>query len=322
VRTKGAIQSILLGAALLLVAGCDEEEKYALRFSHDLHVTENGMECSDCHGEVGTDSFRRPTHETCSDCHDEVSSEEVGPDTCGICHREQQLPMLQAEPASAPAEAQPPVFVHSESLAGKCQECHASIMDKELEHVPSLQRSEVLAIRGKAHASGEACSTCHVGIERDVRPGNHNMAWTKRHGMFGTQPDASCTVCHSGESCAECHSVMQPATHNNLWRLHSHGAVAAWDRAACMVCHLEDSCTSCHAQTRPRSHTARWAAPGFKPTHCIGCHNTSSPGDGCATCHEGGNDVLLHEKYWGGAPVNHNQPGIENCYLCHWTKTP
>ena len=31
---------------------------------------------------------------------------------------------------------------------------------------------------------------------------------------------------------------------------------------------------------------------------------------------------MLHEQYWGNAPINHNQPGIENCYNCHWTSTP
>ena len=52
----------------LLLAGCDEE-KYPLMFSHYLHVTENEMECADCHGEAGEASFDAVTHETCAVCH-------------------------------------------------------------------------------------------------------------------------------------------------------------------------------------------------------------------------------------------------------------
>lgn len=323
------ILNVALAAFFVLLTGCKEDE-YSLRFSHYLHVEDNGMDCSDCHGAPG-EPFKPITHETCIDCHEEPEAEEISVDTCGICHQEKQLavfamPELEEEESvdSSVVENSPSrhVFMHTEALADQCTDCHAALLNEELETVPMLQRSDILSIREAAHGSGQDCLTCHVDMDRAQEPASHDVAWMKRHGQFGMQDNASCSVCHSEDSCTECHSVMQPANHNNLWRMRSHGAVAAWNRASCQVCHEEDSCNSCHSETRPRSHSARWAAPGTKPSHCIGCHNTSTPGDGCATCHEGGNDVMLHEQYWGGAAINHNQPGIENCYICHWIQTP
>lgn len=337
-KTKRMIQ-FLMGAALLaFLTGCEEEERYKLRFSHNLHVEEMEMDCSDCHGDLGEPSFKVISHDTCIDCHEEPEAEEIGPDTCGICHQEKQV-ALYAD-AEALAEEEMPedreaqaeeeetalpersVFVHTEALAGKCIDCHGNLMDEELESVPLLVRDEVLAIREAAHRTAQDCTTCHVDLYPNVAPASHDVAWTKRHGHYFMQDDASCSVCHTQDSCTDCHSVMQPVSHNNLFRMQTHGAMAAWNREGCMVCHVEDSCTSCHATTRPRSHkSARWGS-GFRPTHCIGCHNTSTPGDGCTTCHVGGNDIMLHEQYWGGAAIDHNQPGIENCYQCHWTQTP
>lgn len=311
---------IISAGSALLLAGCDKE-KYSLRFSHNLHVTENGMDCADCHGAPGQ-PHKPITHETCADCHDEVAAEQVSAKTCGLCHEEKQLPSLK-EWKPEPAATNRTFFVHTEALAGKCQDCHGALLAKDLESVPMMTREDVVNIRNSAHASGQDCQTCHVDMAPDRAPPSHSQAWLRRHGQFGMQSDAACSVCHSEESCTQCHSSMQPVSHNNLWRLHTHGTVAGWDRSSCMVCHQEDSCQSCHENNKPATHTARWAAPGFRPTHCIGCHNTSSPGDGCATCHEGGNDIMLHEAYWGNASYDHNTlPAGTSCYVCHWSKTP
>lgn len=315
---------------VLVFAGCEKDEKYELRFSHYLHVTDNGMDCSDCHGEPGTPDFNKISHATCLDCHDEPEAEEISADTCGICHQEKQLGTFAAPaegvekaPEDYAAEAAPSrhIFVHTEALAGKCTDCHDYLLDENLQAVPRLKRSDVVAIRNKAHLSGQDCATCHTDMASDQKPASHDVAWMKRHGVFATQDDAVCSVCHTEDTCTDCHSVMQPASHNNMWRMHTHGTVASWNRESCQVCHVEDSCTSCHATTRPRSHNARWAAPGKKPTHCIACHTEASEGQGCIVCHEDGNDLLLHERYW---PDNHNDlPVVEiGCYQCHWTVTP
>jgi len=375
-KTYCIIQSVAVAVFLVLLVGCKEEEKYQLRFSHYLHVTENEMGCDECHGEPGQPDFSTITHQTCLDCHDEPEAEEISVDTCGICHQEKQIALFEAgsilvedvqteaavtaddellelmsgteeesamvaeEPAMVqeeepvetakeePAEVVdqaviPPqsVFVHTEALAGKCMDCHDYLLDEELETVPVLERDDIVDIRNKAHLSGLECATCHADMDPAIPPASHDLAWTKRHGQFWMQDEASCTVCHTENSCSDCHSVMQPASHNNLFRTRTHGVMAAWDRASCQVCHVEDSCSSCHANTRPRSHNARWAASGRNPGHCIGCHTEASPGEGCVVCHEAGNDLLLHERFW---PTSHDQnPVVQiGCYQCHWVNTP
>lgn len=321
-----------VAAALgVILSGCDEDERqFKLRFSHYLHVEDMEMACEDCHGEPGSDGFMAITHDTCLACHEEPDAEEISEDTCGICHQPKEvalfsMPDLDKESGGYEAADEPAslgIFVHHEALTGRCKDCHESLLSEDLETVPELKRSDILVIRESAHGSGQACATCHEGLDRDIAPPSHDVAWNHRHGQFGMQEDASCNVCHTEDSCRECHSIMQPTSHNNLFRMRTHGAMAQWDRTSCMVCHQEESCTSCHASTRPRSHNARWGASGMRPTHCIGCHDTSTAGDGCVTCHEGGNDVMLHAQYWSGAPINHNQPGIANCYTCHWMQTP
>ena len=65
---KTLFASLAAGGVVLLLAACDED-KYTLKFSHHLHVTENEMSCDECHGELGQPSFTALSHETCSDCH-------------------------------------------------------------------------------------------------------------------------------------------------------------------------------------------------------------------------------------------------------------
>ena len=295
-------------AGLLLLTGCKEEE-YTLRFSHHLHVTELEMDCDECHGEAGETPFRVISHDTCTDCHDEPEAEEISEETCGLCHEKKQLGLLKDWEKTAVTPKQR-AFVHTEALAERCMECHGTLMDEAFKSVPLLQRDDVVRMRDEAHRSGQDCLTCHVDMDRYEAPASHDLHWTKRHGLFGIQDDAACSVCHSEQSCRECHSVMMPTSHNNLWRLRTHGMEAAWDRQRCMVCHEVDSCQSCHSQVPPRSHRARWSE-----THCYGCHTDATPGEGCIVCHEEGNNVLLHQDFW--PPVHDRFGNQANCYDCH-----
>ena len=297
-----------VSAVLLLLVGCDEE-KYTLKFSHYIHVTDNEMDCDECHGELGQPSFNAMTHETCTDCHDEPEAEEVSTETCGYCHQETQLPLLkdwQEEPRPTGRN----IFVHTEALADRCDECHGSLLAEELTSVPRLKRDDVIQIRDAAHQTGQDCLQWHIDMARHQEPADHDHLWMKRHGLFGIQDDASCNVCHSEDSCRECHSVMQPQNHNNMFRLRTHGVIAAWDRERCIVCHEEDSCQSCDSQASPRSHRARWSE-----NHCYGCHTSATAGEGCVVCHEDGNNVLLHQDFW--PPVHDRFGNQANCYDCH-----
>jgi hypothetical protein len=314
-KIKNLAIILAAGTLLMVLTGCDEDE-YRLKFSHYVHVTDNGMDCDECHGEAGEASFNALSHDTCIDCHDEPEAEEINTETCGYCHQEKQVPLLMLESMEeAPAEVSRQIFVHTDALSDRCLDCHGDLMDESYSSVPELSRGEVLQIREEAHNSGEDCLTCHIDMDRYREPADHDLLWMKRHGLFGIQLDASCSVCHSEDSCKECHSVMQPMSHNNMFRLRTHGVEAAWDRQACILCHEEDSCTSCHSQASPRSHRGRWSASGKYPTHCFGCHTSATAGEGCVVCHEEGNNVMLHQPYW--TPIHDRFEDQLNCYECH-----
>ena len=308
--------TVLLGAAILFLTGCDEDQ-YSLKFSHYTHVTDNEMSCDECHGELGQPSFTVLSHDTCIDCHDEPEAKEIRPATCGYCHEGKLGEKLRSRKVE-PKAPRRQIFVHTEALAEKCSDCHDGLMGEDLMSVPKLKRADIVNIRDEAHSTGQDCLACHTDMDPDQAPKDHHTFWTKRHGKFGMQDEAACSVCHTEDSCTECHSSVQPTSHNNMFRLHTHGTLASWNRESCMVCHQEDSCVSCHSEARPRSHTGRWsAAPGAKytPTHCVSCHTSATEGEGCRVCHEDANDVIaIHEDYW---PDDLFHGILTDCYSCH-----
>ena len=277
--------------ALLIIvsSGCDKDKAHVLSFSHNTHVIGNEMDCSDCHGEI-KDGLKIPDHEVCATCHgDWIEAEVISKDTCGSCHQGGNLDALYKEqkaPAAQPPYAATSVFIHTDTLAKRCKECHENLMDEKLKQVPKWTHEESVRIREQSHKSGMECAACHKDMDAETPPPNHDQNWTRRHGELGFQPDKACGVCHEEQSCRECHETTMPTSHNNLWRLKTHGIQAAWDRTRCMVCHEDDSCVACHAETRPQSHNAAW-----KDTHCLQCHPSEATDTGCTFCHEGGVDA-------------------------------
>ena len=242
---------------LLLAAGCEEKDEYALRFSHNLHVVELETGCPDCHGAVTAGEAVRPDHDTCIACHEDlIEVDEITKETCGACHVEQDLETIGAGPRPKPVTRA--VFVHTPALDEKCDSCHGHLLAEDAEQVPVLTRSMVVAMRETAHAMELPCQDCHDYLDADTVPENHRKGWTNRHGLLAQEPDAVCSACHHDTACRECHQSQQPASHNNLWRNRTHGIESTWDRERCRVCHQDDFCVACHSEMQPRSHTALW----------------------------------------------------------------
>ncbi|MEI7900633.1 MAG: cytochrome c3 family protein [bacterium] len=348
---KPFIQSaafILLASLLaVLLAGCDKDDKFSLAFSHQLHVTENEMACKDCHGKMTDGHFSAAGHKACKECHgDWMDTQEINAKTCGMCHKVKDIGKIsQAEPTNAVAKVSG-VFLHTAALTNRCADCHGALFDKKQKLVLKLTPKEKIRIREKAHRWGMSCAACHEDMDPKTPPPSHQKNWTRRHGAMGTLPDSTCGMCHSKESCRECHQVTQPASHNDLWRLRTHGIQAAWDRERCLVCHQQDFCTACHLDTRPKSHNAGWGK-----SHCMNCHPSKSTGTGCTLCHEtdlgshpnphtagwrkrhcfachegsarnqcavchGSQSVIdIHDNFW--TAVHNRLPAGVDCYFCH-----
>lgn len=304
--------------ALVLLSGCDKDSGYTLKYSHNLHVKENGMACKDCHGKMADGKFTLPTHAACKECHgDWLDSKVVSTNTCGKCHQVKELAELApaATATNAPEVAGHSLFVHTAALANRCADCHGAFLEKGLNHVPAMTHEVKVGIREKAHKWGLDCTTCHTAMDRKNPPPSHQENWTKLHGKMGQQPDNTCSVCHPQSVCRACHEVTKPQSHNNMWRLKTHGSQAAFDREKCFVCHRQDSCAACHANSTPQSHNAGW-----QHNHCYNCHAGAPAQNACAACHQGGNSVKNpgHVSLWTGPLAFHNSAPVDGCTNCHF----
>lgn len=272
---------------IILFSGCREELKYRINFYHYLHVEENEQECADCHGELTDGLFSPADHEICVGCHDEVEADDIGRDTCGKCHVEKDLEAIGEGFREKPTRG---VFRHSDALGESCQECHVDTVKEGATKVAFWRRSDVIAIRERAHQLGYDCQTCHESMGKDTPWENHKINWIKRHGMVAVEEMSLCNLCHMEENCHECHQQQAPSSHVNLWRLQTHGIEASWNRENCQVCHQDDFCTACHTSTKPRSHIAGWLSTN---RHCFNCHVSDSE---CSICHTRGvRDI--HDAY-------------------------
>lgn len=351
---KPFIQSLAFSLLTALLTGCDHDGEFRLAFSHNLHVTENGMACKDCHGKMTDGRFATAGHKSCTECHgDWIDTKEIGLKTCGMCHKAKDLTKFpqaaatNAVPANAAAAKTRGVFMHTDSLTNRCADCHGNLFDKKQKLVSDLTRKDKIRIRDQAHKWGMGCTACHEDMDPKTPPSSHLQNWTRRHGAMGTLPDSACGMCHSRESCRECHQVTEPASHNNLFRLKTHGVQAAWDRERCLVCHQQDFCTACHADTRPQSHKAGWVkshcnnchpsketgtgctlchettldshpnphSAGWRNRHCFVCHEGSAAANQCAACHGPGTLRSIHDDFW--TPVHNRFPPGADCYFCH-----
>ena len=300
--------------ALVLLSGCDKENGYTLAFSHNLHVKDNSMACSDCHGKMKDGDFAMPDHAACKDCHgDWIDTKTISTNTCGKCHKVSELNALPAAYSNAPSEKAKSLFVHTSATTNRCADCHGSFLEKGLGYVPEMTHAVKVGMRQKAHSWGMDCSACHTDVNRQTPPPNHQQNWGRLHGLLGRQPDNACSVCHPQDTCRTCHQTTKPESHNNLWRLKTHGSQAAFDRERCLVCHRQDSCAVCHATTEPQSHNASWLH-----NHCYNCHAGAPAQNACVVCHPGGNSVKVHQSLWTGPLTFHNSAPANSCTDCHY----
>jgi hypothetical protein len=306
----------------LLLAGCyfvdrlgsDEDE--GPRFSHRIHVEDQGLDCSDCHvGAEDSDEPGMPVAMQCALCHVDLDAEK--PPEEQVASR-----FVDGEyvARSASALADEVIFSHLTHVdaGAECSTCHGAI-----ETTDSIRAADVALSMSECmdcHANlgvSQDCATCHREIRADRAPPSHELMWLKVHGDVarahagGTSED--CTLCHTENSCSECHLTEMPPSHTNYWRRRGHGQIAAFDRDDCSTCHQPDACNRCHEQTLPVSHRGTWG--GTRSTHCFSCHFPLRA-EGCFTCHKDANSHQLATPL----PANHF-PGMD-CRQCHGLTAP
>ncbi len=308
-------------AAVLACAGCVlidalARRQDAFRFSHQLHVTEEGLHCVSCHETAAVaDEPGMPALDGCQACHETIDSEKPAERRVSALFG----PDGRFRTALASALDDEVTFAHLEHVTavGDCGACHVGIeTNPAIDEDVGIDMDDCTACHARRSVPSE-CATCHTvaGIER--APGSHEHDWKRRHGrasrISAPEPADRCFLCHDESTCASCHQLQPPDDHDAHFRLRGHGFRARVDRATCAACHDSFSCDRCHMDVVPLNHTAMWGGP--KDTHCFTCHFPLAS-SGCATCHKDTPSHLLGPP----KPSWHN-PAM-NCRQCHGTSLP
>jgi len=331
---RGPAARLAGAAALVSCAGCALWTAIAgpgeLVFSHDLHVTEEQLDCASCHENAYVDPDPgMPASDTCASCHVEVDSGKppermVATLFDGEAYRARRASALDDEVR----------FDHLRHVDAidDCDACHRGIAENAAVDAGVAVAMDDCVRCHAGNAAPDDCAGCHAEVGTDWPPPSHAHEWTRLHGRASRRVDPraadDCGLCHEESTCARCHLVEPPRDHDAHFRLRGHALFARVDRSRCAACHETATCERCHAEVLPLSHASGvWG--GTRSTHCISCHLPLDAA-GCSTCHRGTpshtlappkpawHDAAMNCRgcHGAGQPLLHVDDGT-NCNLCH-----
>jgi c(7)-type cytochrome triheme protein len=301
--------------------GGDNNPPAQIKFSHKLHITDVGAECSACHPAAATSKLSsdnlRSAHDQCATCHEE----QVG-NNCDFCHTNPE------NITPRPAPTREVLFSHQQHLAMEgvaCQTCHAGLETVELSTVQNMPTMTTCTTCHNNRKATNTCESCHTNFVTLIPPDHQRADFKKNHrdlARLGAL-DAACQTCHTETFCQQCHqtsglkafgkgkdlmtepdpkrSTKDSPTRMNLQNVHelnyrfTHGIDARARAADCASCHdAQTFCAQCHeaggnitqGKFKPRSHMV----PGF---------TTLGRGSG------------------GGLHAEEARRDIESCISCH-----
>jgi hypothetical protein len=303
-------------------AGATQEsgdQDKVIKFSHQKHVTELGVECATCHAESATSESSSdkmiPGHAVCQTCHEEQVDK-----TCGYCHADEK------NPVPFPHEAREVRFNHKKHVTdGKmeCGTCHVGVDKVEYATAANMPTMAMCNTCHNNTKESNQCETCHTNLAT-LRPASHNQGnWLKGHSMLArlNAMDSQCSMCHSENYCAQCHDgsnltalsskemtgMISPRTmgndksqalkgqavHDMNYRF-THGIEARGHAADCQVCHHEQAfCNDCHQ------------------------NGSAALGGVIPTSHEAAGFVTIGVGSGGGEHARLARREIESCMSCH-----
>lgn len=345
-----------------------------LRFDHRRHADlrrqrgDTTGSCSDCHADRGAQwmQVRGPRAPQCVSCHAPAGGDHLAlPDSaCATCH----VPLARATALPRERIAQLPT-----PASHKTADFLASGHGKQARQTTGGFR--VAQSCATCHAR-DFCVSCHVNapevpaiqaLEADTRsllvphelkaPATHAARdFETKHGVLAGKNGASCSTCHTRESCLTCHGADAPASARALfaagpgrgagarttarlpsshapgWRTR-HGPVASASMRSCASCHVRDYCLTCHLPNaarrgtyHPAGYLTRHPADAYtRASSCADCHNT---GEFCQSCHN--QSGLSARRTLLGAGGYHDgnrqfflghgqaaRQSLESCVSCH-----
>lgn len=283
----------LTGVAALFVltlalAGCKVDT--GLKFSHQFHLTEQGLSCADCHNAGDDGNYQAPTMDDCTACH-EIDLDNPSED-CLLCHTVKSAEAdYEIHEQDKPESFADLIFAHEVHADLDCSVCHGRITkDNGLHSGPSMD----LCVACHQEQDGpQECEACHQDIRAEKAPESHLQDWESRHGQ-ASRLDSSCIYCHADRQafCENCHRTQKPRDHVFGWKQGTHGMEAGHNRRQCATCHETGYCVDCHTTQKPLSHQqADWMSYSRENGHAeAALRNFRS----CNVCHETGQCLQCH----------------------------
>jgi hypothetical protein len=243
-------------------------------FSHEKHLSQEGVSCETCHGAIMEVGTSQPGHDVCLSCHEHA--EQYAQATCLGCH-----PTMREMPLRAIAEfdhagdwmtrhglrarsqATTCAQCHTESA---CNDCHSNVAPATNFRLFPEETGRSLLHRGdfttthsiEARLDGATCLRCHQnpgyceachrqnGVAADGTASRvpHPPGWALRGGQF--HGDAArvrietCAACHdqgAASGCVGCHQVggVGGSPHPAGW---NRSRAEIVDNSMCQICHL------------------------------------------------------------------------------------
>jgi hypothetical protein len=288
-----------------------------LKFSHTTHNDMVELDCSDCHTREGAGrmAVEHAVAARCFSCHE--ATNHLADAQCEQCHiplARTALPVARIEHLPAPPSHQEPTFLErlhgelSRSNQQACIVCHTRERCAAC-HVDAASRAEISAMPAVQPPRALPAMKARYFV-----PASHTRTdWLEAHG--GAARDiASCSACHTRESCMTCHATKTPsairglpqrasgaapgvsatrrapASHRAPFFERRHGAVAASQKESCVSCHARTECEDCHNAARAGQSAAasQSKSAGFHPANFLQRHAGAAFGRTleCANCHE------------------------------------
>ena len=266
---------IFLAAGRILLpselANAGEKKKF-VKFSHQKHVNDVGVECETCHKEISDNTALTgkliPDHSACQSCHEEELDKK-----CTFCHESDSPERVAVAPVRD-------LIINHKNHVGarkaKCVECHEGILKADLASDLGAPPMKACVTCHNGRLAANQCENCHKNLA-NLFPDSHTLTdFKKEHKKFTrlNVMDAQCQSCHSDNFCAQCHDgtnltalksaeqfgMLSPRTLGNdkakalagqnvheLNYRFTHGMDAKAKSSECQTCHnLRSFCNDCH----------------------------------------------------------------------------
>ena len=325
---SGALLGVVCVLALALMGSARpsavaNERPSSVRFSHKFHVRDAGVACADCHTKAQTSKLATDnllaTHENCQSCHEEQINSK-----CTFCHTSE-------DPSTYTATELPKrnlMFSHESHLGGQkldCEKCHTGVDQAEIGVAVKIPGMPTCYSCHNDVKVWNTCEKCHIDMAA-LRPREHNRTdFAREHKMIARLSTATCAMCHTQESCTDCHngsdlikvsvpgkdmmSLRSPRLTSidrgqsaNLTKVHDlnfkfiHGLAAEGKKSDCQTCHDKKTfCAECHNaggninqnQFMPESHRQpRFATTGVGSGGGLHAKLAKRDIESCAACHD------------------------------------